>query len=302
VLSVLQAYYHAVLAQEQVKVQESAEKLAEQNAEYMRKREKAGMERGIDVTRSDVYVAQAKDDLNRSRQAARGAVDALMLSIGFGMGQVPELTDGVPEASQDALPDIDKSIKTALANRSELAVYDRRLSDAQRRLALKTDQLRPGLDLVVGFDSANSDAGLLSDSIFDTGSMNVGLMMSFPLDKRIAVEERDSAVRSVDILQKQRSFEEQSITDEVRAAYRSLDSARISLGIFTQNLDIAKENLRIAQRMVEEGEGDSRDVVSAQQSLTSVQSNILSAKTDFYLASMRLKYATGEDITIMGSL
>ncbi len=53
--------------------------------------------------------------------------------------------------------------------------------------------------------------------------------------------------------------------------------------------------------MFEEGEGDNRDVLEAQEDLANVESNITSARIDLFLATMALKHATGEDLTTMVS-
>jgi outer membrane protein TolC len=300
VLGVIQAYYQAVLAREQVKVQESAVKSAEQNAEYMRKLEDAGSARGIDVTQSEVYVAQAKDSLNTSQLTARGSVDTLMVAIGFGVGQVPELTDDVPEAPPPP-PSLEEANRIALKNRLELSVYDQQMVDAERTLAMKKDALHPQVNAVATFSTTNSNPGLLSGPSLNAGAVNMGVVLNLPLDQRAAKEDKETAERAIDILKQQKAFQIEQIVDQVRSSYQSYESAKTSYEIFSQNLSVAQENLRIAQRMVEEGEGDNRDVVSAQQNLSAVQGSILSAKTNLYLAVIRLRYTMGEDLTVMGN-
>ena len=93
------------------------------------------------------------------------------------------------------------------------------------------------------------------------------------------------------------TFQMDQITEQVRSSYRRIESARASIQILEQNKTQAVENLRIANRMMEEGEGSSRDVLDAQQSVTEADSSLLSAKTDLYLATIDLKRAMGEDLT-----
>jgi len=296
ILSVTQTYYQAVVAREQVKVQENALKLAQTSTDYLQKRVDEGLDPGINVLRSAVYVAQAEDAVNQARQQARGAMDALMIAMGLGVGQTPELTDTVPDQQMN-LPDLPTAIQTALSKRVEFNIYDQQISDARRQLAIKKDILRPAVNLVAGYSSTNTDTGFIDRSLVDEASWNVGVVANFPLDKRALVEDRDVSARALDTLQKQRAFLVEQVSNDVRAAYRSFDLARNSLKIFTENLAVAQQNLYVAQRMVEEGQGDSRDVVSAQQSLASVESSILSAKTNLYLAETQVKFAMGEDLT-----
>ena len=299
---VIEAYYQAVQAREEVKVQESALKIAEEVADGTRKREKEGLVAGIEVSRADDNVAQTRDALNLKRQAERGSMDRLMLAIGKGIGQSPELTDSVPDVSVDVsleiLP-IGKAIDTALMNRAELVVYNERISEQKRKLAISNDALRTEMNLVANFNSADTDNGLISGDIFDADSTNVGIEMRLPLDKRIGLEERDIAVREIGILNEERTYKIDQITEEVRSAYRSFESAQISLGIYSKNLQDAKDRLHIAQRMLEEGEGSNREVLEAQVSLSRTENSLLSAKTDLYLAGINLKHAMGEDLTTM---
>lgn len=301
VLNVLDAYYKVIEAQELVTAQEQAVTYLEEAAIYAQKREEAGLGRGIDVSRAEVQVAQAKDQLNLQRATAMSAMDRLMIAIGSGIGKVFDLTEPVPQSALP-VPPLDEAIKTALTNRSELSIFNQQLMDQRRYLAMAKDKLRNGLDATASFNSLNGDTGALSGSSFDTGALRVGVEMKIPLDKRSIKEDRDVTARGLDILQKQKTFREEQVNEEVRQAYRSYESANTSLQIFSQNLSQAKENLRIAERMVEEGEGDNRDVLDAQSSLTRVTSSIVSARIDLYLASVNLRFAMGEDLSRSGQI
>jgi outer membrane protein len=299
VQGVVEAYYGAVLAREEVKVREQAVKFAEEAADGWRKREKEGSAAGIDVTRSDIQVSQTKNALNSQQRTARNSLDQLMIAIGSGVGETPELTDAVPQ-TEITTPALADAVNTALANRAELTVYDERLGEQARQLARAKDQLRPQLDLVARFNGAGDSTGLIGRSIFDQGLLATGIEYSIPLDQRVSQENRDTATRQLDVLRNLRLFQMDQITEQVRSAYRRVDSARASLAILAQNKTTAMENLRIANRMMEEGEGSSRDILDAQQAITEVDSSLLSADTDLYLAAIDLKRAMGEDITQMG--
>ena len=93
-----------MLAREEVKVREQAVKFAEEAAVGWRKREEAGMVAGIDVTRSEIQVAQTKNSLNSQQRSARNSLDRLMIAIGGGIGETPELVDTVPQIDDTAIP------------------------------------------------------------------------------------------------------------------------------------------------------------------------------------------------------
>lgn len=301
ILNVMNAYYNAIEARELVKEQENALTYVQQAAIYARKREEAGIGRGIDVSRAEVTVAQTEDQLNIQRAAARAAMDSLMIAIGAGVGKTYELTDPIPE-NIPPLPPLEEAIQIALKNRVELSTYDQRIEDQKRAVEVAKDKMRNALDAVASISSTNEDSGLLRGSAIDEGAMRVGVQLRIPLDKRSLKEDVNISTRGLDVLQQQKQFRIEQIANEVRSAYRLFDSANTSLQIFTQNLSQAQENLRIAERMVEEGEGDNRDVLDAQSGLTRVNSSIISAKINLYLATMNVRYAMGEDLSKLGQL
>jgi cobalt-zinc-cadmium efflux system outer membrane protein len=300
IVGVIEAYYGAVLAQERVKVRERAVAIAQEVADGSRKREEAGLMTGLQVTRADINVARTKDDLNLARQSSRGQLDRLMLAVGTGIGETPELTDPLPDTVPE-LPTIEEAIKTAVVKRTELKALDVRIANQERDLAMRKDAFRPALNAVARFDSTNPDTGLISGSIFDMGSTVLGVELSLPLDKRALQANRDITEKELQILRERQDYQTDQITEEVRRAYRGVESAKISLEIYGQNLVTAEEGLRLAQRMVEEGEGSNRDVLDAQQALSEVEVGVLSAKTDLFLAGVRMRQAMGEDLTVMVS-
>lgn len=299
VLGVVQTYYQAVLARELVKVQEKAVSLAEEQAQNSVRREKEGLVAGIAVSQSEIQVAQVKDQLNRQQRLAREAMDRLMLAVGSGVGESPDLTDPLPETTAETTaetPALVAAVKTALANRMELGVYDDQLAEQERLLARAKDQLRPSLDVVAGFNSVNLDSGFVSRSFVHAGALAVGLEYRLPIDRRIDMENLGNTERALEVTKRMRTYQMEQIVEQVQNAYRRVESARASLDILTQNRKVAEENLKLNQRMVEEGIGYNRDVLDAQVSLTRTEAGILEATTELYLAGVNLKNAMGEDL------
>ncbi|MDD3926388.1 MAG: TolC family protein, partial [bacterium] len=292
VSGVIDAYFSAVLATEEIKVQERALAIAQEAADGARKRAEAGLVAEIEVSRAEIRVARTKDELNRKVQGARTATDKLMLAIGEGLGRSPELTTAVPEIAE-SFPDVDQAVIMAREGSVQLKIYDQRLQDNRRDLDISMDKLKPSLDAVVSYNSGN---GSSAGSIFDDTSLVAGLQFSVPLDKRILREEKDGTARDLNLLKELRSFEADQVAGNVRAAYRARETADNTLRILGQNLETARENLRLAQRMVEEGLSSNRDVLEAQEALMTVESGLLAARLNFYLAGINLRKAMGEDL------
>lgn len=300
VIEVINAYYRAILAREQVKVQERAAQISEKVAEFMRKRADARLEVEFQASQAEIAVAQAKNELNLRQQSARGALQNLMVAIGVGVGETPELIDTVP-AVDEQLPGLAEAVQIALKNRAELNVFDTQLAEQERKLAMISDELKPRLDLVAGFNSTKSDQGIISTSLLRSGAFTTGFEYRLPVDKRRSLEKRESAERDIDILSELRLYRMERIADEVRSAYRGVESARISLEIFSRNIEQAEYHLALSEMMVEESRGTTRDLLEAQGSLARVEGGRLSAQVDLFLATVNLKHAMGEDLTVMGT-
>lgn len=296
---VIESYYRAVEAREQVKVQEHAVETAQAAADGAREKAKELQITEIEVSRADIRVAQTKDQLNIQKQSAQGAIDRLMLAIGKGMGDSPELTDTVP-AVDPKLPTLAEAIDKALQNRAELSVYDLQTATQERSLAMSKDRLRPRLDVVAGFNSTNSDSGLIGKSLYDLGSFTAGFEYRVPMDKRSLVEEQNTAQSNLDVLKKLRLFQMDQVAESIRNAYRAVEASRTSVEILGQNVKVARDNLALAQEMLDEGLDDNRNVLDGQDSLTRAESGLLSARVDLYLATVNLKYAMGEDLADIG--
>jgi outer membrane protein TolC len=298
ILRVVSAYFRAVNAREQVKVQEKAVEIAKRVADAARRKAEAGYAAGIEATRAELRVADVMNQLQIQQQAARSALESLMLAIGAGVGETPELVDTVPD-EMPQIPSLEEALNIALKNRPELVVSDLQIEDQQRLLAIAKDQLRPGLDAVAQFNSASTNEGFLSGSAFNTGTLIAGLQYRLPLDKRALIEQQQTAEINLEILKRLREYQLQSIAEEVGRAYRTYQSEKTSLEIYLNNLKTAQENLTLANRMMEEASGTNRDVLDAQAALTQTEANILSAKTGLYLAVLNLKNVMGEDLGAM---
>lgn len=299
IANVVDAYYRAVQARDQVKLREEAVTNAQLVADGTKEKVNEGVVAGIEVSRADIQVSQTRESLNQQIASARAAMDYLMIAIGSGIGQNPDLTDSAPDLSTD-LPTLDDAIKTALVNRTEMSVYQQRITDQERKLALAKDRLRSSLNAFADISSQNQNTGLLDSTLVDQGNLKLGLRYSFPLDKRIIQEDRDTAIRGLDVLKSSRAYQSDQIVQEVRNAYRSVETQRNSINIFTRNITESQKSLELAQLALDEGISDNRNLLDAQVALTQAQSGLLSAKIDLYLASVHLKYAMGEDLTKMG--
>ncbi|MGQ9581720.1 MAG: TolC family protein, partial [Armatimonadota bacterium] len=240
---------------------------------------------GIEATRAELRVADVKNQLQIQQQAAKSALESLMLAIGTGVGQTPELVDSVPEEIPEA-PTLEEALDKAPRNRPDLTISEIQIEEQGRLLAIARDQLRAGLDVVAKFNSTSTGEGFIAGSVLESGTLIAGLQYRIPLDKRALIEEQTTTQRNLQIIKKLRQYQLESIA-EIRKDIP---------GYLHQQFENSSKNLMLANRMMEEASGTNRDVLDAQAALTQTEANIISAKTGLYLAILNLKNAMGEDL------
>jgi len=293
VQQVVTDYFTALRTRELIKVQERSVEFNQQIASDTKKRLDAGLITEIDLTRAQQQLSSAQVTLVNRTQSAQNALDDLVLVLGLPVGTFPELTDEVPYAPVEV--DVNSAIREALAHRPELEQYRVQRSQAQIDLAVSKDHKRPKMDLVANL--TNAGLGILgSGGLGHALSSLFGLRVSVPVSKKTLQENQATAERNLAILDYLESYQRQQIVDEVRGLARSAEAARKNLELLTANLQIAQRAVQIAQRFIEEGLKDNRDLLEAQQQVTSTESSILDAKVNYFLTMVNLRRALGQDL------
>lgn len=148
------------------------------------------------------------------------------------------------------------------------------------------------------WSSSSSDTG---SSLLGSGESYIGMIATIPLDKRALKEDSSIASRALESLQKERTYQDEQISNEIRENYRDVEKARTSL----KNLGESEKSINLqvyqARRMLEEGLGTSIDLVNAQDQLAAFRVQNKSARVNLYLAHLRLKLAMGEDVLVVGA-
>jgi outer membrane protein TolC len=300
---VARAYFSAVRARERIAVQQQAVSIAQQATDDAQKRLDAGLITEIDLTRAKLQLSSTRETLLNQEADYRNALDRLVLLLGLPVGATPELTDPVPEmpvAAASAEPsapttDLDAALREALANRPELKLREMQEEDARIATRVAKDQKRPRADLTTNL-SALGLSLLTGSGVGRVLTSVMGLRLSVPVNKTVLRENEATTERNLATLARMREFDRQEIVEEVRSLVRAQETARSNIDLLTENLKVAEQSLRLAQRLIEEGLADNRNLLDAQSALTATRSSLLSARIDYYLTTVSLTRALGRDM------
>lgn len=293
-LSVRLAYYDALLALEQIAVQEASVNLLERELQDNQRRFDAGSVPRFNVLRAEVELANARPRLIRARNAWRNSKTYLGSLLGY---RVPDsITEDVPLQLSDRLEVIpfDLNLGTALAmaqeNRTELKAL--RAAEALRREGVvnaRAGQL-PSLQAFAGYGVRRSQFGENLDS--ELHGWNAGVQASWNIfDGRLtrgriaeATARQEQAGIDYDNAARQ-------ISVEVRTAYSNFIEAREVLESQKKVVEQATEALRLATARAEAGSGTQLDVLGAQTALTEARTTQNVASRDYLVALARLQRA-----------
>ncbi len=263
---------------------------------------------GIQVDQGRQDLLRARQRLISDRERYQAELDRFKLTLGLPadsrieldeteldrlMGQAEDMlgeTDAAERGRLELKEDV--AIRLALENRLDLRVALSEVEDAQRKVAVAADGLRPGLTLSGGASMGERRSGVSSatrsDARFEPGNLSYAMELESeaPWDRRSeraafrrSLLEVESAVRRVQEL-------EDSVKLAVRDSLRSLLQQRQQYHIQVQALQIAERRVRQAQAFQEVGRADTRDVLESNESLLQAQNAVVEALVSYRVSEL----------------
>jgi outer membrane protein TolC len=201
------------------------------------------------------------------------ALDNFKLQIGLTIDANLVLDDGELAALQIHHPaiSVDNSIQVALTARLDYLTSQDQFADAERRVKLNANLLKPRVDLTstVSVTSNPDDTTGVALPELDRYSYSAGLEVDPGLDRtsernayRSALISRDRATRAVE----QQADE---IKLQVRDGWRTLDQAKRSYEISEIGVKLAERRVEEQNLLAELGRAKAQDQVDAQNDLVS---------------------------------
>jgi outer membrane protein TolC len=186
--------------------------------------------------------------------------------------------------------DPESAIRIAFNYRLDLRIAEGRVYDAQRRVVVAADRLRPGLNLV---GRARSRGARLSDLSLETAAFEAAANLDLPLNTTsAAISYRDSLLRLEDSTRSVQALEDE-IKLGIRDRLRSLREARESLRIQGLSVELANRRVRGADLNLQAGRIPIRDLLEAREALLAAQNALTAASVSYRLAELQLQRDLG---------
>ena len=180
----------------------------------------------------------------------------------------------------------DEAIAIALESRLDYQTAMDQVEDAQRRIKIAANGLLPDIDLILAAQVPGRQGATSPSLDFDRYSWNAGLDVELPFNRK--AERNNYRASLISYERELRNFS--NFTDDIRLqiqnGWRNLEQAERNYDISKIRLELSESRLLEQELLFEIGEGDTFDLVRAQQSLTNSQNELTSARITHTLARL----------------
>lgn len=291
-LRVSQAYFDVLLAQD------SIELINAQKSAISRQLEQANANFEVGTsTITDVNEAQARYDLTLAEEITainqleikKRAVQAIIGDMPQSFATVRE--DLVPRTPQPG--DMQAWVDIAEQNNLALAIQQYNYQIASREVERARAGHMPTLDAVASY-SDNRNNGSASGFASDLEDLTVGLQLEIPIYQGGAVSSRvREAAANLEKARHDLEVVRRDAELDTRQAYLDVSSGVAQVKAYEQALTSSQSQLDSTTLGYEVGVRTSVDVLNAQQQFYSAKRDLLQARYNYLLNSVRLKFATG---------
>jgi outer membrane protein TolC len=245
----------------------------------------------IDVDQARLSWEQAKQSLISRQQSLRDAVDTLLLDLGFAPAGAPELVTTIPYQPQEYDPA--KLVPVALANSTQLGSLELDRLDALASLRIARSERLPDVTASVG----TTDLGETLNGVGVSRGWFTGVTLQVPLFDRQRTNSAERAQRALQVLDQQRIAARDQVTQELQREVRAAESSRLRIELGKQSVTLAQKSREAAKGMYDEGLSDYLRVLDAEDRLVQAERSLLQEQVTYFLTTVRIRRALGEDVT-----
>jgi outer membrane protein len=294
------AYYNWLRAKAAVAVAKSSALRFRAMLEDARSAFALGTATKADVLRLEAAVAStelAVDETRTFQQLAEEQL-AIMMNEPVSAYQVGEDVLQEPEPASAAEPSLDDMVKGAYQKRLELKgleALSRSLEAGSR--AARVGQW-PRLDAFGDVTYANPNTVIFPLEEEWNESWAVGVALSYTLNDSLAGAASGSELEA-NLRKAEADLEalRRGIKLQVTSAYFDVRKARTAIRTAARGQAAAREAYRVATDLYRVGRATTTDLMSAESDLVAASLKEVDAMLDFRIASVRLRHATGQDVS-----
>lgn len=288
VLAAKQQYYALLRAQLLTEVADSALVVSEQELRRVNSLFELGMVARGDVLKGQVRVSQTKLDVITNRNSV--VLERSRLARLIGQDPNDDLAAARDITPTPATVDSASVYNEALANRSDLKAAEAALASANQSVGAAKAAYYPTLDGGLGYTHTDEEPTFGGDRARSASvSLNVPIFSSFYGTKG-SIQQSQAAAN-----QQRYAFEKKKldVQVEVREAVSTAQQANEGLTVAIDQVESAREDLKLSQEKYNVGSGTILELLDAQVALQRARSNYVQALTQVRIAEASLERVRG---------
>lgn len=296
ILRVVQAYFEALVAQENIELADAQVKAAGEQLALAQR----GYEVGANAI-TDVHEAKSRADLARAQRiSSLNDLDARLADLEKIAGQIPERLAGLQVAAAVSRPQPDDAqpwMAQARVNNPAVRALLAALGAAEAAVSKSRSEYSPTLDMVASYGNnySSGNAGTPSDFETRANSRQLGVQFNMPLysggasSSRVteAMANRSKAASELEMARRQAGA-------EARQAYLAIDYGLAQIEALASAVESSKSAVNGNQAGYKLGIHMNIDVLNAEQQLYTAQRDLLKARYAALLQGFKLRAAAGE--------
>ncbi|NWF84764.1 MAG: TolC family protein [Bryobacteraceae bacterium] len=317
ILTAENAYWDVVSARERLKVQEQALALADAALKRAQRELELGATSPLEIFQPQQNYATAEIALTQVKYQLSIAEDSLRRQIGADLD--PEvrklpivLTEEVKPEIEEATPDTETAIQTAMTNRPDLKAARTALDINDLQIQNALNAVKPLLNLQGSYQTyGRGGPGYVRQVTpplfvpggpgdawgqlfgFDYNTFAFSLNLNLPLrDRAGAANLADATVNKRLNALRERSLEQQ-IRNEVLTAINQVENSKASVRLAQVALDYAQKRADADQKRYDLGVINIFFLLSAQNDLTTAQSNLVNQTVQYRRNALTLQQRLG---------
>lgn len=255
----------------------------------------AGSATRSDVLRVDALVSSQQAAIADAVAFRRVAERALAVMMNEPLRDY-EVGDDILAAPRDIgeLPDLDRLIAEAHAQRLELRALDKAMTGTREGIRATRAGYYPRVDAFADAVYANPNQRFFPLQSVWRGSWSVGVLFSYTINQsvRTKAQVRELKTNERDLVQQAEQMR-RGIAMEVAQAYHDRERALAAVELSTRSLASAIEAYRVASENYRLGAATTNEIIDAEGQQVQAALRAVNSHIDLHVATTRLQYATG---------
>lgn len=280
-------FYGVLVAEEKVRVAQSAARSAEADANAARDRFQQGLTVESDALSAEVQLAAFKQRVIAAESELAIARVALATLLQRPITEVIDLAGSVPAARLDE-PDLAEAIARATAQRAPVKIAASATSDAQLRLAAERGTALPRVDAFGTFGASGGTFGRRNSDY------TAGISVTMEVFDRARPARIAAARGEIETARAAEAIERDAVTMEVVTAWHRLRAAREMAAVAATAAGQADAASRIVRDRYGEGLTTITEQLRAQTALVTARFDQLAARYESLAAHAELLRAIGD--------